>query len=127
MDHDTNKTIYINRVLDSNKKPLGGTVHVYEEVEIESDEPFLDNYLGFGISELTDSQKLKTMDFIQTLTAGKVNFNEAFAYIYLTTNNKNIRSIISQIGGMKEIISKLKAQKLPQNDNELLDFIQENI
>ncbi len=127
MDHDTFKKIHINRVLPSKKKPLGGTVHVFEDVEIESDEPFLDNYLSFGISELTDSQKLKTMDFIQTLTAGKINFNEAFAYIYFISNNKNIRAIISQIKGMKGIISRLEFQKLPQTNNELLAFIQDYI
>lgn len=127
MDHDTYKTIRLDRIGPSGRRHLGGTVRVLETVEIESREPFLDNYISFAISELSDKQKLKTMDFIQRLVKQKICFDEAFAYIFLISKDNAVRDLILSFSGMKEVITELKAKNIPQNKSELLEFIQENI
>ena len=63
------------------------------------------------------------MNFINSLTNGRVNFNKPLAYLYFTQNDEKMKKMISEFKGMEQIISKLNKHNPPKNEDEMLEFL----
>ncbi|HCU59341.1 MAG TPA: hypothetical protein DIC64_05115 [Alphaproteobacteria bacterium] len=120
---DINKKIHQTLSDPYNENPLGGMIHLSDFVDMESEISFLDFYFDNALCDLSDIEKLQTMNFIKELTNSRVNFDKPFAYLYFTQNDENIKKMILEFKGMKQIISKLKKYTPPKNEDEILEFL----
>ena len=120
---DINKKIHQTLSDPYHENPLGGMIHLSDLVDMESEISFLDFHLDEALFDLSDIEKLQTMNFINSLTNGRVNFNKPLAYLYFTQNDEKMKKMISEFKGMKQIISKLNKHNPPKNEDEMLEFL----
>ncbi|MBO4285040.1 MAG: hypothetical protein J5895_02270 [Alphaproteobacteria bacterium] len=122
MNYDTIRTIHIDHFDDDNLNPIGGVIHVHEDVEIQSKEPFLNYHLDNAIFELTDIEKINLMGSIANITNNPYLFAEPLAQLYFEyKDDKAVCRAILEVLKMKEIIAYLEERKIDVKDDDDLE------
>ena len=122
MNYDTIKTINFDHFDADNQNPVGGVIHVHEDVEIQSKEPFLNYHLDNAIFELTDIEKINLMASIANITNNPYLFARPLSQLYFEyKSDKAVCRAISEVLKMKEIIAYLKKNEIDVDDDDELD------
>lgn len=122
MNYDTIKTIHIDHFDADNQNPIGGVIHVHEDVEIQSKEPFLNYHLDNAIFELTDIEKINLMASIANITNNPYLFARPLSQLYFEyKSDKAVCRAILEVLKMKEIIAYIEQNQIDVEDDDDLE------